>query len=131
MAKKKTGAKKVVSKAAKAAAPKAPAKPKPPIKLKPPTKPPSEPKPAPAKTAPPATPLKPKTATPKAAPVAKKKVEQKSSRGSWHGKDKDYPDPFHVASEGKTATDRIFVMKKDQYIWDIYGKRKIIIPLGQ
>ena len=65
------------------------------------------------------------------APVASKaKAEPKSSRGSWPGKEKGYPDPFHVSSEGKTATDRIFVLKKDQYIWDIYGTRKIIIPLG-
>lgn len=107
MAKKKRGAKKVARKAAKV-----PVKLKPPIKLKPP----------PAKTAPLATSRKPK-ATFSSMP--------KSSVKSWPGKDKGYPDPFHVASEGKTATDRIFVMKEDPYIWDIYKRRKIIIPLTQ
>ena len=125
MAKKKTSAKKVVSKAAKATAPKA--------RVAPPlaeTKAPAPPKSTEAKTAPPAAPLKPRAAPLKATLAAKKKVEPKGSRGSWPEKDKGYPDPFHVSSEGKTATDRIFVMKKDQYIWDIYGTRKIIIPLG-
>ncbi|KKM95263.1 hypothetical protein LCGC14_1189990 [marine sediment metagenome] len=142
MAKKKTGAKKVARKTmtTKATAPKSLAKPKPSAKApekplekpKPPTepKPPAELKPTQSKVAPPATPPKPKATPPKAAPAAKEKAEQKSSRGDWHGKDKGYPDPFHVSSEGKTATDRIFVLKKDQYIWDIYKRRKIIIPLG-
>lgn len=134
MAKKKTGAKKVTKKAATTKAttpkPKPPAEPK--VLAKPPEKPrpPAEPKSTDSKSAPPVAPPKPKTATPKATPVAKKKAESKGSRGDWPGKEKGYPDPFHVSSEGKTATHRIFVMKKDQYIWDIYKRRKIIIPLG-
>jgi len=139
MAKKKTGAKKVTKKAAttKATTPKMPTKPKPPAEPKSPAKPlekakpPTEPKPTESKVAPPVAPPKLKAAPPKATPVAKKKVEPKGSRAnSWPGKEKGYPDPFHVETEYTTQFDRIFVLKKDSYIYKIYGKKKIALPLN-
>ena len=129
MAKKKTGAKKVARKTmtTKATAPKPPMKPKPAANLLEKPKSPAEPKPTESKAASPVAPPKPKATPPKADPAAKEKAEQKSSRGSWPGKEKGYPDPHHVWREYPTATKRIFVMKKET--WDIYKERKLVREL--
>lgn len=129
MAKKKTGAKKVARKTTKMSAPKPLAKPKSPMQPKPPVKPPEKPKLTESKVAPSVAPPKPKPIPPKVTLAAKKKVEPKGSRGDWPGKDKGYPDPFHVEKEYVTAKDRIFVLKKDAYIYKIYKARKMIFPL--
>jgi len=123
MAKKKTGAKKVARKTTKMFAS------EPLVKLPEKPKAPAEPKPAESKVAPPVAPPKPKVAP--AAAASKAKVAQGAIvERRWPGIEKGYPDPFDVENEGKTATHRIFTLKKEVFLQGKYPAKKIIIPLG-